>query len=153
MENQQLSRELVDFLQGEKIISLITINKETKQPTVSIISWLLAHKNGRFFTFAVGHNADSTKNIEEDPYVVLNIIAENSTFEVTGEGKVSNIYKGTIKYRVVTVEIKTVKENMFYGGKITTFPQYEKTYDLNLAKKLDHEIYVTLKEILEKILL
>jgi hypothetical protein len=30
---------------------------------------------------------------------------------------------------------------MFYGGKVTVEPKYEKTYNPELAKKLDQEVY------------
>ena len=142
---EKLSRELIDFLQGERIISLITIDKETKKPTVSTISWLIAHEGGEKIKFALGHKASSIQNIEKDPYVVLNVVGPGSCFEITGTGTVSEIMSGTMKYRVVTVDIESVEDIIFYGGKINAVPGYEKTYDPELAKKIDNEIYSVLK--------
>ncbi|KEF36989.1 hypothetical protein M670_03743 [Schinkia azotoformans MEV2011] len=142
---EKLSRELIDFLQGERIISLITINKETKKPTVSTISWLIAQESGEKIKFALGHKASSIQNIESDPYVVLNVVGPGSCFEITGTGTVSEIMQGTMKYRVVTVDIESVEDIIFYGGKINAVPGYEKTYDPELAKKIDNEIYTVLK--------
>lgn len=142
---EKLSIELIDFLQGERIISLITIDKETKKPTVSTISWLIAHESGEKIKFALGHKASSIQNIESDPYVVLNVVGPGSCFEITGTGTISEIMSGTMKYRVVTVDIESVEDIIFYGGKINAVPGYEKTYDPELAKKIDNEIYTVLK--------
>ena len=53
----------------------------------------------------------------------------------------SDIIEKTMKLRVVTVEVESVEDVMFYGGKVTTEPQYEKTYKKELAEKLDSEVY------------
>ncbi len=142
---EKLSNELIDFLQGERIISLITINKETKRPTVSTISWLIAQENGQTIKFALGHKASSIANIENNPYVVLHVIGPDSCYEITGLGKVSEIMQGTMKYRIVSVDIESVEDVIFYGGKINAVPGYEKTYDPELANKIDSEIYNELK--------
>ncbi|WP_102346347.1 pyridoxamine 5'-phosphate oxidase family protein [Bacillus sp. Marseille-P3661] len=142
---ETLSKELIDFLQGEKIVSAITIDKDTNRPTVSTISWLIAQEDGKTINFAVGHKASVSENISNDPYVVLNVVGPESSYEIIGTGKVSETFEGTMKFKVVTVNVDSVEDNMFYGGKITTVPQYEKTYDAELAKKLDNEIYAKLK--------
>ncbi|MEB3103656.1 hypothetical protein [Ferviditalea candida] len=55
--------------------------------------------------------------------------------------------KGRIGYiRVVTVNVKEVEDVIFYGGRITVEPDYEKTYNPELAKKLDAEVYGLLKQ-------
>ena len=52
--------------------------------------------------------------------------------------------------RIVSVEIKFVEDVVFSGGKVTTEPEYEKTYNKELAVKLDHEVYTILRETLRK---
>ncbi|EKN64319.1 pyridoxamine 5'-phosphate oxidase family protein [Schinkia azotoformans] len=143
---EKLTKELIDFLQGERIISLITVDKETKKPTVSTISWLFAHESGEKIKFALGHKSSSIENIENDPYIVLNVVGPESCYEIKGTGNVSEIMQGTMKFRVVTVEIDSVEDVIFYGGKINAVPGYEKTYDAELANKIDHEIYSELKK-------
>ena len=56
-----------------------------------------------------------------------------------------------MKLRVVTVEVESVEDVMFYGGKVTTEPQYEKTYKKELAEKLDSEVYGVLREAFERV--
>jgi uncharacterized protein YlzI (FlbEa/FlbD family) len=143
---EKLSPELVESLQGEKIVSLVTIDAETNEPDLSVISWLLAHEDGKTIKFAVGHNANTAKNIEENPDVILGVTGAGSCFSVKGKGSVSDVISKTMKYRVVTVEVESVKDVIFYGGKITAEAQYEKTYDPKLAEKLDEEVYSLLKE-------
>jgi hypothetical protein len=140
-----LSQELIDSLQGEKIVSLVTMDHETKRPQLSAISWLVAQPGGKQIKFAVGHNASVVKNIAADPEVVLGVIGAGSYYEVKGKASVSDIITKTMKYRVVTVDISLVEDVIFYGGKITVEPAYEKTYDPELAKKLDAEVYSLLK--------
>ena len=74
------------------------------------------------------------------------MIGAGSCFSIKGKGKVSEIIEKTIKVRVVSVEIESVEDVMFYGGKVTTEPAYEKTYNQSLAEKLDHEIYSLLEK-------
>ncbi|WP_184664878.1 pyridoxamine 5'-phosphate oxidase family protein [Texcoconibacillus texcoconensis] len=143
---EKLSQELIDLLQGEKIVSLITTDGETNQPNLSVISWLVAHPEGDKIKFAVGHNAHSAKNIQGNPHLVLGVIGAESCYSITGKGTVSDVIERTMKLRVITVDVESVEDVIFYGGKITQEPAYEKTYDPNLAKKLDDEIYALLKE-------
>lgn len=144
-KESKLTNELVELLQGEKIVSLITTDKETGEPDLSMISWVVAHPSGEYIDFAVGHNASSASNIEKNPNVILGVIGAGSCYSIKGKGKVSNVIAKTIKVRVIRVEIESVEDVMFYGGKVTAEPQYEKTYNPALAEKLDREIYSLLR--------
>lgn len=143
--NTQLSQDLITLLQGEKIVSLITIDSETGEPDLSIVSWLVAHPDGKTIKFALGHKAQSAKNIEKNPSVILGVIGAGSCWSIRGKGAVSDIIEKTMKLRVVTVNVESVEDVIFYGGKITVEPAYEKTYNPELAKKLDEEVYELLK--------
>jgi len=140
-----LNQDLIHFLQGERIVSLITTDNELGRPIVTNVSWLIAQPDGKTIKVAIGHNASSVKNIQSNPQVILNVIGPNVTYEIVGKAHVSEIQKGVIKYRIITVGVESVEENMFYGGKITTVPEYTKTYDAELAKKIDAEIYDSMK--------
>ena len=150
-EQNRLNSELVDLLQGEKIVSLITNDVKTGQPDLAMISWVVANSEGDRINFAIGHNASSARNIQNDPNVILGVIGAGSCFAIKGNGKVSEVIEGTIKIRIVSVEIESVEDVMFYGGKVTTEPEYEKTYNKELAKKLDNEVYGVLRETLEQV--
>jgi hypothetical protein len=150
-EQKKLNSELIKLLQGEKIISLITSDVKTGQPDLAMISWVVANSEGDRINFAIGHNASSARNIQNDSSVILGVIGVGSCFAIKGNGKVSEIIEGTIKIRIVSVEIESVEDVMFYGGKVTKVPEYEKTYNKELAEKLDNEVYGVLRETLVQV--
>ncbi|WP_226680977.1 pyridoxamine 5'-phosphate oxidase family protein [Sutcliffiella horikoshii] len=140
-----LNEHLIELLQGEKIVSLITTDKDTQKPNLSIVSWLVAHEDGKTIKFALGHKAESAFNIQENPNLILGVVGAGSCYSINGKGSVSEVIDKTMKYRVVTVEVESVEDVIFYGGKVTQEPDYVKTYDEELAKKLDEEVYELLK--------
>jgi flavin reductase (DIM6/NTAB) family NADH-FMN oxidoreductase RutF len=140
-----LKKELIELLQGEKIVSLITVDKETNKPNLSIVSWLVAHEDGKTIKLALGHKAESAFNIEKNPELILGVVGAGSCYSISGTGTVSDVIDRTMKYRVVTVNVETVEDVIFYGGQITQEPDYVKTYDADLAKKLDEEVYEMLR--------
>ncbi|MFZ0446326.1 MAG: pyridoxamine 5'-phosphate oxidase family protein [Bacillus sp. (in: firmicutes)] len=150
-KQDKLTTELIELLQGEKIVSLVTTNAETGLPNLSMISWVLAEPSGERVHFAIGHKASTVDNIESNPNVILGIMGAGSCFSIKGIGEVSDIIEKTMKLRVVTVEVESVEDVMFYGGKVTTEPQYEKTYKKELAEKLDSEVYEVLREAFERV--
>lgn len=73
------------------------------------------------------------------------MIGAGSCYSIKGQASVSDIIEKTMKYRVVTVKVESYEDVIFYGGKITVEPEYVKTYNADLAKKLDTEVYEMLK--------
>jgi hypothetical protein len=137
----RLSQELASSLQGEKMVSLITVDEETKLPQLSVVSWVYANPDGTQIKVALGHKASSIKNIQRNPNVVVGFIGEGGCYSVNGNACVSEVIERTMKLCVVTIDIEKVENVMFYGGKVTVEPKYEKTYNPELAKKLDTEVY------------
>jgi hypothetical protein len=146
VNNDGLSQDLIDLLQGEKIVSLVTMDETTKKPHLSIVSWLVAHQGGKTIKFALGHKGTSVSNIQANPEITLGVIGAGSCYSIKGIATVSDVIVKTMKYRVVTVEVESVEDVIFYGGKITVEPEYIKTYKKALAEKLDKEVYEMLNE-------
>lgn len=143
----RLSIDLISSLQGETMVSLITVNEETKLPQLSVVSWVYPTKDGTTIKVALGHKASSIDNIRSNPNVVLGVIGAGSCYSVRGKGSVSELKELTMKLCVVTIEVEAVENVMFYGGKLTTEPAYEKTYNKDLAIKLDTEVYELLSHL------
>lgn len=141
---EKLNPELVESLQGEKIVSLITVDN-SGEPQLSAVSWVLASQDGTKIKIAVGHKSSSVSNINENPKITLGVIGDGKYYSVKGAAAVSDVIEKTMKYRVISVEVHHVEDVTFYGGKITVEPEYEKTYDAALAQKLDKEVYELLK--------
>ncbi|MGI8384245.1 pyridoxamine 5'-phosphate oxidase [Robertmurraya sp. P23] len=142
----KLTADLISSLQGETMVSLITMNAETNLPQLSVVSWVHPAADGKTIKVALGHKASSIDNIQRNPNVVLGVIGAGSCYSVQGKASVSEIKELTMKLCVVTIEVESVENVMFYGGKVTTEPAYEKTYNKDLAIKLDTEVYELLSE-------
>lgn len=141
----ELSEELVNYLQGEKIVTLITTHHQTKQPHMSAISWVVAQPGGQQMKFALGHKGESVDNLLANPKVTLGVIGLGGYFAIQGTARVSEVIELTMKYRVITVDVDSVTDVMFYGGKVTVEPDYIKTYNPDLAAKIDQEVYELLR--------
>ena len=51
-----------------------------------------------------------------------------------------------LKLGLVEFKINEVRDVMFYGSKIVTEPQYDKTYDKKAAAKLDKQVMDAMKK-------
>lgn len=143
---ERLTADLISSLQGETMVSLITMNAENNLPQLSVVSWVYPAADGKRIKVALGHKASSIENIRSNPNVVIGVIGAGSCYSVQGKASVSEIKELTMKLCVVTIEVESVENVMFYGGKVTTEPTYEKTYNKDLAIKLDTEVYELLSE-------
>lgn len=143
----KLLQPLVDFLQQERFVLLATIDYETGAPNVSAISWVYA-KDEKTILFSVDNRSRIVKNIEHNPKVVLNVMANESTYSISGEAKIikEKMEGVPLKLALIQLDIHEVRDVMFYGSKISVLPQYEKTYDLNAAKKLDSQVMEVMKK-------
>ncbi|WP_147531850.1 pyridoxamine 5'-phosphate oxidase family protein [Bacillus marasmi] len=137
----KLIKPLYDQLQSERFSTLATIDFETGGPNVSAISWVLA-ANQDAILFAVDNRSRIIQNINQNGKVVLNIIANESTYSIAGEASViqEKLADVPLKLALVEIKINEVRDVMFYGSKISVEPQYDKTYDKVAAAKLDNQV-------------
>ncbi|WP_044893901.1 pyridoxamine 5'-phosphate oxidase family protein [Bacillus alveayuensis] len=149
MANQvepKLIEPLYQALQKERFVTIATIDHETGGPNVSAISWIYAPDEGRIY-FAVDNRSRIVQNIKNNPLVVINLIANESTYSISGKAhvKVEKIEGVPLKLALVEIEINEVRDVMFYGSKISVEPRYEKTYDAQAAAKLDNQVMTALR--------
>ncbi|WP_062231252.1 pyridoxamine 5'-phosphate oxidase family protein [Fictibacillus sp. FJAT-27399] len=141
----QLSTELFEYLQGEKLVLLGTVDAETKAPGISAISWVKSCDEKRI-RFTVTNNSRIVANIKKNPQVVLTIVGLESVYSINGkaavlEGKMEGV---PLKLAKIEVVIDHVFESMFWGAKIVQEPEYEKTTNAEKAKELDLQVYEAL---------
>lgn len=138
---------LFEELQAERFVTLATVDHETQGPNVSAISWILAKDEQTLF-FAVDQRSRIIKNIKNNSLVVVNLIANESTYSIGGVASVSleSLPGVPLKLTLVQLAIKEVRDVMFYGSKISTEPAYEKTYDKKAADRLDRQVIEAMKE-------
>jgi len=143
----RLIKPLYEVMQKERFVTLATIDYETGGPNVSAISWVLA-KDDSTINFAVDNRSRIIDNINKNNKVVINLIANESTYSIQGEASVKEerLQNVPLKLAVVEVSIIEVRDVMFYGSKIVTEVQYDKTYDKNAAEKLDQQVMDALKK-------
>lgn len=150
MANQvepELTKPLFDFLQKERFVLLSTTDHETGAPNVSAISWVLA-KDVKTILFAVDNRSRIVTNIKQNPKVVINVIANESTYSISGSAQIKQekMEEVPLKLALIQLDIDEVRDVMFYGSKISVAPQYDKTYDLEAAKRLDNQVMGALKK-------
>ncbi|MEH7093229.1 pyridoxamine 5'-phosphate oxidase family protein [Neobacillus vireti] len=150
MANQvepKLIQPLFDELQKERFVTLATIDYETGGPNVSAISWVLAKDEGTIY-FAVDNRSRILENINKNNQVVINLIANESTYSIQGQARVKEerLPDVPLKLAMVEVVINEVRDVMFYGSKIVTEVQYDKTYDKKAAERLDHQVMDAMKK-------
>jgi uncharacterized pyridoxamine 5'-phosphate oxidase family protein len=144
MPNQvepKLIKVLYDELQKERFVTLATVDFENGGPNVSSISWILA-KTEETIYFAVDNRSRIIQNIKHNSNVVINLIANESTYSISGVAslKEEKLNEVPLKLALVEINIKEVRDVMFYGSKITVEPQYDKTYDKDAAARLDKQV-------------
>lgn len=150
MANQvepKLIQPLFDELQKERFVTLATIDFETGGPNVSAISWVLAKDEDTIY-FAVDNRSRIIQNIQQNSKVVLNLIANESTYSIQGDASVKEERLNDVPLKLALIEIKIneVRDVMFYGSKIVTEPQYDKTYDKAAAARLDNQVMEAMKK-------
>ncbi|MEH7108007.1 pyridoxamine 5'-phosphate oxidase family protein [Bacillus sp. JJ1764] len=142
-----LIQPLYDELQKERFVTVATIDHETGWPNVSAISWVLA-KDEKTICFAVDGRSRIIQNINQNNRIVINLIANESTYSIQGEASIKEerLEDVPLKLALVEMEIKEVRDVMFYGSKIVSEVQYDKTYDKNAAEKLDRQVMEAMRK-------
>ncbi|MDQ0338798.1 putative pyridoxamine 5'-phosphate oxidase family protein [Caldalkalibacillus uzonensis] len=140
-----LSPELMAHLDGEKLVLLSTIEKETASPNVTAISWVKT-KDDKHIRFAVTRDSRIIHNIKNNPQVVLCVIALESVYSIAGTCSILTEEMNGVPLKLVKFEVHVDKvfESMFWGAKIIQEPLFEKTYNPKKAKELDEKVYQAL---------
>ncbi|PLR84067.1 hypothetical protein CVD25_12890 [Bacillus canaveralius] len=150
MANQvepRLVQPLIDQLQQERFVMLATIDFETGGPNINAISWIFA-KDDETVYFALDNRSRIIQNIKHNHRVAVNIIANESTYSISGEAAIiqERIEGVPLKLALIEMKIKEVRDVMFYGSKIVVEPQYEKTYDKEAAARLDNQVMEAMRK-------
>jgi flavin reductase (DIM6/NTAB) family NADH-FMN oxidoreductase RutF len=145
--SNQLSEEMVNYLQGERIVTIASIDAENGSPNILCISWLLA-TDPTTLRLAIDGRSKLLANIAKDDRVTVTVLGLGTATAVTGRARkyVDKLEGCSLNMAGVEIKIEAVRDVMFYGGKLTNELAYEKTYDKALAEKYDTEIYTALRK-------
>ncbi|WP_027414467.1 pyridoxamine 5'-phosphate oxidase family protein [Aneurinibacillus terranovensis] len=142
---QSLNPELLSFLQKERFVMLSTITSQGV-PYVSAVSWVYAPNASRI-VIAVDSKSHILENVERNSHVVVTVFGAGSVYSVLGTGhiKVARMENMPLKLSLLEITIHEVRDVMFYGSRLSVEPQYEKTYNVFAAEKLDALVMEALK--------
>jgi hypothetical protein len=143
----QLNEKLFKLLQNECFLLLHTNDYEKNSPQVNAISWVYA-PDFKTIRFAVVNKSRIVRNISSSASICLTLIDDESTYGIYGNAKivVDKAEDVPINLAVIEVQITEIRDVMFYGSKITRYPQHEKIYDKEAAAKLDNQVMKKLKQ-------
>jgi len=141
----ELTKELQVFLSGEKLVLLGTIDAETNSPSTSAISWVKS-RDERTVRFAVSSNSRIVSNLRSNPNAVLTIIGLGTVYSINGKVLILEETMEGVSLKLAKLEfvVEKIYNSMFWGSKITAEPAFEKTYNVEKAKKLDEQVYSAL---------
>ncbi|WP_088835157.1 hypothetical protein [Paenibacillus tyrfis] len=144
----ELSPEMVQQLQGQNIVFLNIVNRETGDIYSTCLSWVYA-VSPTAIRFAIDAKSDFVQILQQDPRLVMNFIAQETVFSVKGKAavKVAQTEGLTLKMALIEVTVEEIRDIIFYGGKIVTQPAFVKTYKEDLIKKLDNEMRTALNSL------
>jgi hypothetical protein len=142
---QVLIEPLYQALQKERFVTLVCLD-ENKKFLVTSISWVFA-KNTNTILFSIDQRSRIVRAIQENPQVVISVIANESVYSIHGNAhvKIETLEGIPLKLSAVEIQVTEVFDSMFYGSKMSVEPEYEKTYDKNAAAKLDQQVMDALR--------
>lgn len=142
-----LIKPLYDELQKERFVTVATVDHETGGPNISSVSWVLAKDESTIY-FAVDNRSRILENLSKNNQVVINLIANESTYAIQGLAQVKEerLKDVPLKLALIKVSITAVRDVMFYGSKIISEVQYDKTYDKTAAQKLDKQVMEAMRK-------
>ncbi|MBM4764373.1 pyridoxamine 5'-phosphate oxidase family protein [Bacillus sp. B15-48] len=143
----KLIEELYEELQRERFVTIATVDHETGGPNVRAISWVWA-KDDETIIFAVDNRSRIVQNIRKNHLVVINLVANESTYSISGKAEIKEekITGVPLKLALIEIKIAEVRDVMFYGSKMVSEPEYDKTYDHAAATRLDQQVMDAMKK-------
>ncbi len=146
MTTQLLTIDMTERLNQTPLLSVFTVNPETLDTQINAVSWVRANPSTQTIRIAVGHQSECLANIEKQSPVTLGWMDQTNYLMIKGPVTLSELKKGTMKFRILELKVESIQNVMFYGGEIVQIPTYRKTYDPELACKIDAEIEEALEE-------
>lgn len=142
----ELSPELIAFLQEARLVLVTTIDADTQWPSNNLITWVYA-RDGETLFLAAEARGRIMRNIRADERVLLTFMSGESCYTVEGKAKVAaeEVPGVSLKLAVAQVKVQAVRDVTFWGGRLTALPEYDVTYERSLKQKLDGGVFAAMK--------
>ncbi|MEV2842767.1 pyridoxamine 5'-phosphate oxidase family protein [Paenibacillus larvae] len=143
----ELNEQLTQHLQKENVVFLHTLDHESGAPTSNAISWVHA-MSPTLVRFALDERSRLIDNIKKQDQVTLTVIAGGTVYAIYGKAKMVSESLEDVPFKLAAVDlhVEMVRNVMYYGGRISVEPEYEKTYDKRAAEKLDGQVFSAIKK-------
>jgi hypothetical protein len=142
-----LPEALFQKLQRETFALLHTIDSDTGSPTSNAVSWIFAVDPGRL-RFAVDSRSKLVGNLKARAEASVTLFEGGSVHVVYGRAVVRTERMEGVPFPLacVDLEVRDVREAMFYGARLTALPEYKKIYDQRAADRLDGQVFAALQK-------
>ena len=144
---QVLDELLFQSFQNQTLVLLGTVDHETGSPAVSAISWVYA-KDRSHLRIALDQRSRMVANVQGQSLVTVTVFANQTVYSIYGHAQILTSELDDVPLNLACIEVKidAVRDAMFYGSRIAVMPEYEKTYDLRAAEKLDQQVFAAMKK-------
>lgn len=144
---QQLDESLYQSFQNQTLVLFGTVDHETGSPAVSAISWVHAN-DAKHLRIALDQRSRMVANVQKQSLVTVTVFAEQTVFTIYGQAEIisNELDDVPLNLACIEVSIHAIRDAMFYGSRISVMPEYEKTYDLRAAEKLDNQVFAAMKK-------
>lgn len=134
-----------DFTQifaKERIGFLSTIDKISGDIQLNAVSWIYAYQP-KILRIAVSTKSQIVKNVETHGQVNFSFFYEKAILSFQSKSKIITKEMSGVPFPLTIIEIEAVElhDIMFYGSEIIQEPIFQKTYKIEVAKKLDEQVY------------
>ncbi|WP_315849908.1 pyridoxamine 5'-phosphate oxidase family protein [Bacillus thermotolerans] len=139
--------ELFEALQEDRLVTVATIDHESGGPTIHAISWIRAFDEYTL-RLAADRRSRIVQNIKHQSAVAVHLLANESAYSITGNGKVltENVDSLPVPMAIIELKVSEIRDVMFYGSKVVAEPKHQKTYDKRAAERLDQQVIEALKK-------
>lgn len=143
-----LPEELLKALSQPCAVLVTTISTETGLPMNNLISWAYAPSES-VVRIATENKGLVARNVRENGKMLVTIFAGNACWSIEGAARISceELPGCQLKLACSELTIEAVRNITFWGGVITTLPQFDVTYEKALKEKLDGQVMGALQSL------
>jgi hypothetical protein len=142
-----LNDALYAQLQKQNFVLLHTIDADSGSPTTSAISWIYAVDPTRL-RLALDARSRLVANMVKSPETSVTLFGGGTVHAIYGKAVIVTEHLEGVPFPLacVDIEITAVRDAMFYGARLTSMPEVEKTYDKRAADRLDGQVFDAMKK-------
>jgi hypothetical protein len=134
--------DFTQIFEAESLWFFSTICKESGAIQQNVVSWIYGYKQN-VLRITVSSKSDIVSNIESNNNVNFSFFYNKSIVSFQNKAKIVTKKMPGVPFPTALIELETheLHDIMFYGAEISQKPTYQKTYNIDAAKKLDKQVY------------